>query len=179
MRAYSIERTKKGERKMAFFEQLGKKLSDAGQGVAQQTKKLAEITKINGQISEEEKKISRLYGEIGKAYYENHKEDPEAEELQSIQQITEAFAQIEQYRDQLCQVKGIAKCPNCGAEVPSESMFCNACGAKMPAPAPKETQPAGKFCPACGAPVLPENKFCNACGAKLSEETDEEAAKEE
>ena len=35
---------------MAFFEQLGKRLADAGQGVAQQTKNLADVTRLNSAI---------------------------------------------------------------------------------------------------------------------------------
>ena len=46
---------------MAFFEQIGKHLSDAGQNVAQQTKKLADVTQLNSTISEKQKKISQLY----------------------------------------------------------------------------------------------------------------------
>ncbi len=32
---------------MAFFEQIGKCLTDAGQNVAQQTKDFADVTKLN------------------------------------------------------------------------------------------------------------------------------------
>ena len=55
---------------MAFFEQLGKRLADAGQGVAQQTKNLADVTRLNSAISEKERKISQLYLAIGQSYYE-------------------------------------------------------------------------------------------------------------
>lgn len=54
---------------MAFFEQLGKRLSDAGQGVAQQTKNFADVTRLNGAISDKERRITQLYQSIGQTYY--------------------------------------------------------------------------------------------------------------
>ena len=45
----------------SFFEGLGKKVSQTGQDAMKKTKELAEMTKINSQISEEEKKLNKLY----------------------------------------------------------------------------------------------------------------------
>ena len=42
---------------MSFFDDLGKKVSRATQTVTQKGKELAEITKLNFSVSEEEKKI--------------------------------------------------------------------------------------------------------------------------
>lgn len=39
-----------------LFEQLGKRLTDAGQDVVQQTKNLADVTQLNSAISDKEKK---------------------------------------------------------------------------------------------------------------------------
>lgn len=55
---------------MAFFEEIGKRLTDAGQNVAKQTKNLADVTQLNSAISEREKKIAQLFSAIGQAYYE-------------------------------------------------------------------------------------------------------------
>ena len=49
-------------------------------------------------------------------------------------------------------------CPNCGAQIPAGSKFCNQCGAKIG---------GGLTCPQCGAQVPPGSKFCPNCGAKL------------
>lgn len=51
------------------------------------------------------------------------------------------------------------KCPNCGADVPAGSKFCNNCGQKLV---------AESKCPNCGADVPPGSKFCNNCGHKLA-----------
>ena len=62
---------------MAFFDDLGKRISNAGQGVAQSTKNFANITKLNSMITEEEKKVDGLFLQIGKMYYENNALHPE------------------------------------------------------------------------------------------------------
>lgn len=116
---------------MAFFEQLGKKLSDAGQSVVQQTKNFTETTRLNSSVSEAEKKIESLYVTLGKAYYDSHRDDSSAEGSEIIAEITAAFAQIEELKEQINQIKTANKCPSCGAEISAGSAFCKNCGAKL------------------------------------------------
>jgi membrane protease subunit (stomatin/prohibitin family) len=60
-----------------------------------------------------------------------------------------------------CGAPLIAKCAQCGAELPSGAKFCLECGEKVVA------VPAGSVvCPKCGATV-PSGKFCLECGEKL------------
>lgn len=163
---------------MAFFENLGKKISDASQGAAQQAKNFSGVTKLNGSISEKEKKISQLYLTIGKAYYSQHKDDPAAEEAEKIEEIKTLTAEIEKCRDEINKIKGITKCPNCGAEVSIGAAFCSICGSKMPQEQKEEeVLPEGmRRCPGCDAVVPKENLFCNQCGMKLEPEQSEETA---
>jgi ribosomal protein L40E len=152
---------------MSFLDQIGKKISDVGQGVAQSTKNFADVTKLNGMISDEEKKIAVLYGNIGKAYYSRHREDPGAEELDSINAVNEAFQNIEQYREQIKQIKGTKVCENCGAELASGASFCTNCGAQVAQPQAAPSSDGSGVCPSCGKPVAPGSKFCTNCGAKI------------
>lgn len=154
---------------MAFFEQIGKRLTDAGQGVAQQTKNFTDVTRLNGMISEKERKISQLYSSLGQSYYEAHKSDSEADERRKIEEINTLFAEIAQCRESIKQIKGVVKCPNCGAEVALTAAFCNACGAKISHGAETEQTAADRtqICPNCHAPVESGNIFCNHCGTKL------------
>lgn len=161
---------------MAFFEQLGKKLTDAGQGVAQQTKNFADVTRLNNEISTKEKRITQLYQVVGQAYYERHSDAPAPEHEKEVAEIKALFSEIGQFREEIKQIKGIVKCPNCGADVPLQAAFCNACGAKMGA-AP--TQPAApsentKICPACGAASPRDNQFCTHCGVKFEQTENQE-----
>ena len=151
---------------MAFFEQLSKKLTDAGQNVAQQTKNLSEIARLSGVISEKEKSISQLYTTLGQLYFEQHKEDPEA--LSQVASIQALLAEIAEHKVTIKKLKGITQCPNCGGDVAADAVFCNHCGTRVaaePAPAPQN-----RVCPSCQTENGPENKFCNHCGTKLIEE---------
>ena len=156
---------------MAFFEQLGKKLTDAGQGVAQQTKNFADVTRLNSEISEKEKKIAQLYRTVGQTYYERHRDDPAPELEAQVQEIRALFAEIAQHQEEIKQIKGIVKCPSCGADVPLQAAFCNSCGAKMEPASPQaavHTEDT-KICPVCGAASPRENRFCTSCGTKFDE----------
>lgn len=153
---------------MAFFEQIGKHLTNAGQNVAQQTQNLADVTRLNSAISEKEKKISQLFLEIGKGYYERHKNDGEAEELNKIIEINSLFAEIFANREKIKQIKGVIKCENCGADVPLNAAFCNACGAQInQVGTVKENNENERRCPACHAVIEKDNLFCNYCGTKI------------
>lgn len=153
---------------MAFFEQIGKRLTDAGQNVAQQTKDLADVTKLNTAISEKEKRISQLFLLVGQSYYEKHKNDDTAEELEKIAEINALYAEIFTKREKIKEIKGVVKCENCGADVPLNAAFCNACGTKV-----NRTEPTKKnteevcMCPTCQAVVEKGNLFCNHCGTKI------------
>ncbi|MCC8120395.1 MAG: zinc ribbon domain-containing protein [Oscillospiraceae bacterium] len=116
---------------MAFLNNLGKKITDAGQGVAQQTKNFTDVARLNSTISDKEKSISQLYAAIGKNYYDQHKNDEESPEKEKLEQITALLAEIDQCRTQIQEIKGVAVCPSCGAEVAQGAAFCSACGANL------------------------------------------------
>lgn len=157
---------------MAFLEQLGKKLTTAGQEVAQQTKIFTDITRLNGLVADKEKHMAQLFRELGKIYYEQHKDAPGAKEAVLVEEIRTISEEIEQYREDIKQIKGVAKCAKCGAELPLDALFCPLCGEKVGADAEKEMQSADTLlCPQCQSPVFKENLFCNVCGAKIREET--------
>lgn len=159
---------------MAFFEQIGKKLSDAGQGAAQQAKNFADVTRLNSTISEKEKRIAQVYAEIGQAYYERHKNDRnlQAEEAERIKEINTLNAEILQCQESVKQIRGVTKCPSCGADVPANAAFCNACGTKISSEEKEKSSPAPAdelICPKCHKLVPAENLFCNHCGTKIEQ----------
>lgn len=153
---------------MSFLDNIGSKASAAGQAAAEKARNFAEVNRLNGVISDHEKRISRLYFEIGQSYYERHKDDPEAEELERIAAITDTNEKIAVCREQIKTLKGVEKCPNCGADVQNGSQFCNNCGTRMPPASMKTAPKAGLTCPTCGAAVAEGNLFCNNCGTKLA-----------
>lgn len=174
---------------MAFFSEVGKKISTTSQNAVNKAKEVAEVAKINSMISDEENKINSNYYQIGKLYFALHKNDCEESFATMINDIISAEKKIVEYKEQIQTIKGIVKCLKCGAEVSTESAFCNACGAPMPA---KKVEPVNgdmvvcakcnskvkagmKFCTACGSPMevkqpqQPKEKVCTACGFKTSD----------
>ena len=151
-----------GGEDMALFERIGKKLSDAGQEVARQTKNFTDVTRLNSEVSDRNRRITQLYTALGQVYFEKHKNDPDALEKDAIEEIKTLFEEISQREEEIKQIKGVVKCPNCGADVSINSVFCSSCGTKMEsqqADADKESQSA--VCPNCGSAVMPDAAFCN------------------
>lgn len=148
---------------MAFFDDLGKKISQAGQTAVQKTKDFGEITKINSVISDEEKNIERAYRELGKLYFEHHATDPEEAFAPLVKNIRSSAQKIIDCRNQIKDLRGVVCCEKCGAEIPNNVSFCSACGA----PAPKIAVPEQPKCPKCGAIASADTVFCTSCGTKI------------
>lgn len=160
---------------MAFFDDLNKRLSNAGQSAVQSAQNFANVQKLNSAISEEEKKVSNLYTQIGKAYYELNAMHPEEPYMDFVTAITDAINSINTYKEQVKQIKGVTNCPNCGAEVPYSSQFCNSCGTRIPVRTAQTVAPAGSIqCTACGAFVPSGYKFCTSCGNVMGVPVDSE-----
>lgn len=147
---------------MAFFDDLGKKISQAGQTAVQKTKEMADIAKLNSSISDEERKIESGYREIGKLYVSLHDEEHEAAFAELIAGIHEAEKKIEEFKQQIKDIKGVVCCEKCGAEVSNNAAFCSSCGAPMPVVKPVEAEEPK--CSKCGAALAPDTKFCTSCG---------------
>ena len=57
------------------------------------------------------------------------------------------------------------KCPNCGAQVNDDSLFCTECGKPIS---------QGSVCPHCGASVNEGDAFCQNCGKSINGSPNEE-----
>lgn len=152
---------------MAFFEDIGKKVSQTSQDAIKKTKALAETTKINGLISAEKRVIAENYGKIGEKYYELFSDSPEESLAVFIAAIKEANQQIEEYEDQIKKLKGIDSCPNCGAPAKEGALFCTSCGTKLETPpAEEKVELTIRVCGNCGSQVAEGALFCSECGTK-------------
>ncbi len=151
---------------MPFFDDLSRTISKASQTAIQKTKDMADIAKTNSVIADEEKSIDNLYYQIGQMYVEKHAEDHDACFAAMIRSIRESEQKIQAYRRQIQDIKGVARCEKCGAEVPTSAAFCNSCGAPMPKP--QVVAGAGMLCCSrCGAHIAEGMKFCTSCGSPV------------
>lgn len=151
---------------MAFFDELGKKITQGGQVALQKTKDMADVARLNSMIADEEKRINNNYYQIGKLYASLHAADCEGDFVGMIQAIREAESKIADYRQQIQDIRGVKKCEKCGAEVDAGAAFCNACGAPMPVSAEGSEKNLSK-CPSCGQMVPAGMRFCTNCGAPM------------
>lgn len=150
---------------MAFFDDLGKKLSQAGQTAVQKTKDLTDIARLNGLISDEERQINSNHCQIGRLYVSLHQEDYESDFAAMVNAIQESERKISAYRQQIQDIKGVVRCEKCGAEVGSNVAFCSTCGAPMPKSAQVSiNDDAALKCSGCGAVIDESMSFCTSCG---------------
>ena len=89
---------------MAFFEDLGKKLTKVGEVTAQKTKEVAEFTKVNAKILDVQNKLDKAYIEVGKKYLSLH---PENEEEDMMAVVTVVYDLEEQLKDLKLQLQDL------------------------------------------------------------------------
>ena len=144
---------------MSIFDDLGKKVKDAGHKSVQKTREISEISQINTMISQAESSINRTYFEIGKTYVSLHSEDSEEALASMVSSVIKLENEIEKYKKQIQQIRGIQVCSQCGAELLRGSAFCSSCGA----PVPKIQKPQYNDdliqCDSCGAMVKKGMRF--------------------
>ena len=80
---------------MAFFDELGKKISVTGQNVMQKAKGMADITSLKSQINEEQKKIDKYCQNLGHMYYELKQNDPEPQLAELVRMVQASYQRIE------------------------------------------------------------------------------------
>lgn len=151
---------------MDFFEKLGKSVTEVSQKTIAKTKELADTSKLNSMISEQEKIITNQYFQIGKLYVSIHKDNYEDDFAGMIATIDEADTKIREYKKQIQDIKGVQRCEKCGAEVPNGSAFCSSCGATMPKIQTIASDDYVK-CENCGTAVKKGMRFCTACGKPM------------
>ena len=151
---------------MAFFDKLSKSVTEASQKTIAKTKELADTSRLNSMISEQEKIITNQYFQIGKLYVSIHKENFEEDFSGMIAAIADAEAKIRDYKKQIQDVKGVQRCEKCGAEVPNGAAFCSSCGATMPKIQVSEPTDYVK-CENCGTNVKKSMRFCTSCGKPM------------
>lgn len=153
---------------MEFFEKIGNKISSGGKDVAKKAKDITELTKLNSRIKNYEDMIKELQLQIGKLYFEANRNNPAPEFMELFQNVINAQGEIDRCRDEICTIKGVRACINCGTEMPNNSTFCPACGTKNEIIDVPDKAVVDMFCPGCGAGLYSDTVFCPNCGTKVN-----------
>ena len=156
---------------MAFWDNFEKKATDATANVVSKVKGVSDITRLNSMVTEEENRIREIYFKIGQTYVALHGRDNEAGFADLLNALKASQLKIEQYKQEIMDIRGVQKCEKCGAEVAAGAAFCMTCGAQIPKIQPKPAVNSGRRCKKCGATVGPNARFCTSCGIPYVEET--------
>ena len=116
---------------MSFFNEMKESLVSAGKDVSQKAKEVSGIAKLKLDVKSKEDFIEKQYAELGRSYFEKHKEDEEPAEAEQFKVIKEALEEVERMKTEILNLQGASECPNCGAKMPMGAAFCSSCGTKM------------------------------------------------
>lgn len=85
---------------MAFFEDIGRNVSNVGQDLVKKSKDLQEANRIKTQTAKQEADIQNCYRELGKLCYENRGAYPNEKMQLLFRSITSAQKEIENLKAQ-------------------------------------------------------------------------------
>jgi len=116
---------------MALWEDFSETISMKSKEMADKAKVFTDIANLKGQIVSYENTVLRNYREIGRAYYDAHKDDLTKEFPIEMENIAEAKLKITDLKKKISDLKGTKECPSCGSDIPVDSVFCSKCGHKV------------------------------------------------
>ena len=123
------------------------------QGVSTKAKGNMDVVALNTQVSATTKEINNLFKTLGERYYNLHKDSPEEELKDLVNDISEKYEKIKQLEDNI--------------EATKETISA------VQLVKPASAEEGSRFCPKCGASVAPDNLFCVKCGTRVPENHEE------
>lgn len=152
---------------MAFFDEIGKKISIVSQDAIEKTKNATNSAKINSAIADENRIIEDCFTKIGELFYNYYGCSDNSDIQHQINIVKHSQANIKNFQTQLLELKGVVICPSCSSEVSVGAAFCSNCGSKMPIEENKDLEDNTSRCPNCNTIIDTDLNFCTNCGTKL------------
>lgn len=150
---------------MDLLNNFGKKITQSSQDAMKKAKEFAEVTKLNGLITDEDRIMNDLYMQIGIKYFEMYSGTTDDNFIQLCSSIKECREKIASYEKEIQKMKHIKLCPECGQECSLNNAFCSACGVKLS----EVEKEAAIYCQSCGKELTKEDVFCTKCGQKVED----------
>lgn len=158
---------------MSFFDELGRKITDAGKAASEKAKDLAEVTHLNSVIKEKQAQADALTAELGEAYFNAHVNDKNCEFYDKVNEIDNLKKAIDDCRSSILEIKGLVECPFCGTQFDADENCCPNCGKAIPRRAQSIVSGNGEeklICAVCGYHMRPGSNFCIMCGTPVKKE---------
>lgn len=161
-----------------FFENFKRNASDAADKAVKKTNELTAIAKLNVNVKTAESKLSSVYEEIGRLFYNAERTglDNTGDIADRIMQADKLKADIASCKAEIAKLRKVIVCEGCGEEIADEYAFCPKCGMKQIKPEPEvdiECECCGDENCECEEACECEDEVCDCdcCEASETEET--------
>ncbi len=125
-------------RNMSILDDMQKSLNDFGDNMIQfgrtaavQTKQFADTTRLGAKAADKKRVLNQQYAELGEAVFAKLRAVPDNEYQDLIDKIKKTQLEIKDLEDQAAAVKGVKRCPECGAQNPLDADYCCKCGRSL------------------------------------------------
>lgn len=114
------------------FDKLKDDLFSVGKEVGDRVSDVSNIAKLKLELRSKEDFIQRQFAELGRLYYEAHKDASDSVAEQDLfNSIAETEAQIEETKSTILNLQGAICCPECGEKYQKGYKFCPFCGGEL------------------------------------------------
>lgn len=116
-----------------FFEDLTKRLGETAELVGNKANEAMEVQRLKNQIRTLERNNEDDLAELGRVLYEKflNGEELEAEEEALCEAIQDREESIEEYNEQIVELRGDTNCAACGKSIAKGMAYCPYCGEKV------------------------------------------------
>lgn len=142
------------------------KFNRVTQTAISKSKEMAEITRLNMEISNFTQSRKEIYMQIGEHVLKNDLLSEDEAIFDLKERVVEINTGIHSNEEKIKEIKNINICPDCGAEVSRSSRFCDKCGTEMLRMALEEPVGMERTCQNCGEILEGEAMFCGKCGCR-------------
>ena len=99
---------------------------------AKKTKGVIDRTKLKYTMSEIDDKITDVLAQMGAVIYNEYKSGTEfdGDMATKCAQLDSFYQEIAEIKSQIAELSNSTVCPNCGAMIDDDDIFCPKCGAK-------------------------------------------------
>lgn len=153
------------------------KTEAAGKTAGHALGNLLSIVRLFYQRKQISGEMERKFTVLGRASYNSFKANTVDESINitcgEIKKLEEESAAI---TDSIGHLRNRKKCPDCGAVLKRDNIFCPYCGTKQPEEAPDSVIfviNRQKTCPVCGCERAEDAQFCSRCGASFEKQAAE------